>query len=148
MPETKRHELTRSLLQSTGILTQLKAACLTLVGSDPELIRSMTLAVTCDGAEEEADEAVIRLAEEHCVVASVERTAGALIVRLKRRDDARPFGGSVRQREHVVKTPGSFWPPLGFSSWQLSWNISGMASWESNLLTPDRAGTPKEARRR
>jgi hypothetical protein len=94
--KTERRKLSAGLLQSTGILSQLRAACLTLVSSDPELIRSMMIAVSCDGVADDADQAVRRLAEENCVVADVERRGGAMVIRLERRDG--PFAGKAAER--------------------------------------------------
>jgi hypothetical protein len=73
------------LLASTGILFRLRAACLLLASTDPELIRNMMISVSSEGIQSGADEAISRLAEEHCVTARIERRGGALIVRLERR---------------------------------------------------------------
>jgi hypothetical protein len=85
MPKAAPRKLSPSLLQSSGIFSQLRAACLTLASSDPDLIRSMMISVSCDGADEGADEAIRCLAAEHLVVAEVEREGGAMVIRLERR---------------------------------------------------------------
>jgi hypothetical protein len=83
------------LLSASGVFSQLKAACLTLVNSDPELIRSMMISVSALTVDAEVDSAVRRFAEEQCVEAEVERRGSALVIRLKR-SDARPFGEAAR----------------------------------------------------
>jgi hypothetical protein len=75
------------LLAKSGIFSQLKAACLTLVNGDPELIRSMMISVGVDEANDVMDDAIRHYAAEHCVVADVERPAGSLVIRLRRKPD-------------------------------------------------------------
>jgi hypothetical protein len=94
MTKTQARRLSAGVLNATGILSQLRAACLTLASSDPELIRGMMISVSCDGSDQDADEAVRRLAEEHEVVADVERRGGAMVIRLERRP--LPFAGTTR----------------------------------------------------
>jgi hypothetical protein len=76
-----------SLLEKTGVLVQLEAACLTLAATDPEMIRSMMISVSRDDADESMNEAVRRFAEERCIAADVDQHAGAMVIRLTRRTE-------------------------------------------------------------
>jgi hypothetical protein len=82
--EARNETRSAGLLAASGIFSQLQAACLTLVNCDPELIRSMMISTCNADGDESVDYAIRRYAGEQCLVADVERRAGALIVRLRR----------------------------------------------------------------
>lgn len=85
-----------SLLEKTGVFANLEAACLTMAGTDPDLIRSMMISVTRPIEDESVDQAVRRFAQEHCVIADIEQCAGAMVIRLTRAEETATDGNSVK----------------------------------------------------
>ncbi len=68
----------------TGILPQLRAACLLVAGSDPALVRNAVVSAPLPASTTAMVSAIRRFAEEHCVTAVIDQSDSRITVRLSR----------------------------------------------------------------
>jgi hypothetical protein len=81
-----RQTAATGLLKAAGVYNELCSACAILERNGDGSVKGMSLSISWDHVHDAVEEAVLRFAEEQCMVADVRRRGDALVVDLRPAD--------------------------------------------------------------